>query len=356
MKLTMVRTAMLVASTALMMATPALAQAHNARNVHASDKPDGEEPQVVAQFKTEVGRHALDYWTEKLNTYKVKIDAALPPADLAELNSLRARWGIIMSQMFQRKNVTTSAGEGTGTDENGLEENVDISIDGEGMLDHASDVLEIYTEAKAIAARNAVVLGGLRQTVGFDVGTFLDDVMDMGQRYRQAHRAEIEATRSQSEFDMFSGSDADSLAGKFRSEKGQRGFQQIYAFGIEPMVYLYNGMELREILAGAVPAAAPIAGLPMPESAVLKQNFPNPAATSTTIGFTLPASSDRTTLRVFDAKGAVAMTQELGAQSAGEHAIPLDVSSLAAGTYLYQLTTSGSRGEQVYSKAMQVVR
>jgi hypothetical protein len=68
----------------------------------------------------------------------------------------------------------------------------------------------------------------------------------------------------------------------------------------------------------------------------LQQNFPNPFNPSTKIVFTLPKASN-TRLTVFNELGQKVATMLDGYQSAGQHIVTFNGSSLASGTYFYRL-------------------
>lgn len=353
-----IRTGMVAAAAAaVLMASPLSAQ-QKSRDVPLRAGAATAQPDVAARFSTEMGQQAVTYWTDKLNRYRVKIDAALPANDLAELNKLRARWGVLVGEMTRLRNAeATSTDKASGTDASDDQGDITLNIDENELMGKVTEVMDIYTSVKDLAARNASPLGGIRETVGFDLATFLGNVVDRTRLYRQEHRAEIEASQSElPDFTINGAGSSEEVMKEYHSEKGQKQFREVYGFGIEPLVLLYNGMDLQQLLAGAGPMAKPIAGLALPEGAVLKQNFPNPASSRTTISYNLPETSDHTTLRLFDASGAMVASNDLGSQSAGEHSSVIDLSSLANGSYLYQLTIQTSHGEQVYAKGLQVVK
>lgn len=73
----------------------------------------------------------------------------------------------------------------------------------------------------------------------------------------------------------------------------------------------------------------------------LLQNYPNPAVTQTTVQFTLPRQL-HVALVVYNELGKKVLTVVNGKLQAGNHAFPLDVSSLADGRYFYTLTAGGT--------------
>ncbi len=83
----------------------------------------------------------------------------------------------------------------------------------------------------------------------------------------------------------------------------------------------------------------------------LSQNYPNPAAGRTTIGYELPQATP-VQLEVFDIQGRRVFTLVDGMQTAGKYEVPVSTEELPAGRYLYKLQTN--RGEQ--SKIMSVIR
>jgi hypothetical protein len=142
------------------------------------------------------------------------------------------------------------------------------------------------------------------------------------------------------------------------SEEGRKDISEVYGFAIEPIVLLYDGVELGRIIGGlgADPTGvSSTTGITMPGMSALKQNFPNPASARTTIPYVVADASTATVIRVFNATGDLVATHDQGPRPAGEHALDLDVADLPTGTYLYHLTLQTSKGQRVYSKAMQVV-
>ena len=70
----------------------------------------------------------------------------------------------------------------------------------------------------------------------------------------------------------------------------------------------------------------------------LNQNYPNPFNPSTTISFTIPATSN-VSLKVFNVLGKEVATLVHETKSAGNYSINFNASGLSSGVYFYQLTT-----------------
>ncbi|HVZ38813.1 MAG TPA: SdrD B-like domain-containing protein [Candidatus Kapabacteria bacterium] len=88
-------------------------------------------------------------------------------------------------------------------------------------------------------------------------------------------------------------------------------------------------------------------------ASMLGQSFPNPAAYSATINFSLPVTSDEVSLVVSDASGAVVDHLIDGERlAAGDHAVFFETSKLPSGTYYYTLRV----GTHVETRSMQVVK
>jgi hypothetical protein len=81
----------------------------------------------------------------------------------------------------------------------------------------------------------------------------------------------------------------------------------------------------------------------VPASFTLKQNYPNPASHRTTIRFAVPEPSN-VTLEVYDLLGRrVAVLKRNTAVRAGWHAVRVDASRLASGTYFYRLRSEDTQ-------------
>ena len=77
----------------------------------------------------------------------------------------------------------------------------------------------------------------------------------------------------------------------------------------------------------------------LPESFFLAQNYPNPFNPSTSISYSLPATSD-VTLKVYTINGQEVRTLVQSTQAAGAYQVEFDASELASGLYLYRLETA----------------
>lgn len=304
---------------------------------------------AIQKATSELGHMAIDYWQPKLNQYKVRIDQLLSPADLETLNRLRVRFSVLVSEQMrirQERVVRQGADNGSNTE-------VEMSVN----VDGASEALEIYMSAKELAERYRGQLDELGTTVLTDFTSFADAVVVFADKYAAEHRAELAADKEGA--GMLKELDNRKQITKgiedLKSEEGQEGLKMAYAFAIEPIVLLYNGSDLREMLGDMLPAAK-TTGIELPASSLLAQNFPNPASTTTTIGYKLNEPSSATTLRIYDAKGTIVQTIDEGSRDAGDHQVRVDVASLASGSYLYHLTIQTARGQQVFAKTMQVVR
>jgi hypothetical protein len=316
-------------------AIPALAQ--------KTTNPEVTSP-VIEKMKAEIGRMAIDYWQPKLNRYKVRIDEILTPNDRAELDRLRVRWGVLLGDQLNAEAATNEvAGDG---------ETVEIEVN----ADNGEQIMAIFFNAMQIAERYRSQLDDLGQTVMEDVGTFADNLDEATGTFISAHHMEI-ANDEQAQTLTVHRDELRTTLEELRSPEGREEMSMVYSFAIEPIILLYNGSDLRQLLQDMVPqGTAGITGLTFPERSALSQNFPNPASTSTTITCSLTEASTTTVLRIYDSQGKLEITRDLGALAAGDHNVRLDVSNLASGSYLYHLSMATSSGEQVFAKTMKIVR
>jgi hypothetical protein len=89
----------------------------------------------------------------------------------------------------------------------------------------------------------------------------------------------------------------------------------------------------------------------VPGHFLLHQNYPNPFNPSTTIGVSLPESSD-VQLTVFDLSGRQIFSATKSGLQPGYHTLTVDASSWSSGVYLYRV----SAGNQVAVKKMVLVK
>jgi len=335
----------LFVATLMMMAAasaPSLAQQYE---ISAAD---GEERSpLVQEMEKVIGQAALDYWTPRLNDYKFRVDRALSADDLATLNRLRVRWAVLIDEGMRKLRDGNPADIGDGQD-------LDMKVDEDAMA-KLGETMEIYTAAKEIAERYRPEFDRLGSTVVDDATSFMGDVAERTEQFAAANRSAIQKDERARAL-MAKRSELKEFASDARSERRRQEFLAVYSFALEPLVLLYDGIDLQTLFQNAGPIAKPMTGITLPESSTLRQNFPNPASTSTTIVYSLTAPSTRTLLSIYDARGELMASYDQGARGAGEHTIAVDVSSLPVGSYLYHLSLRTESGERVYSKTMQVVR
>jgi hypothetical protein len=322
---------------------------------------------VMGQMATELGRSAAEFWTARLNGYKARIDRIVAPADLEALNRMRVRFGVMLAEHASaeindsRIGVTTDhkvivrkeqkEENGDGVNETKREIRINVESDGEGAM----EFLGLHQGAKEIAAKYRSDFDALGRDVMADFVTFLRQMSEAGNAFMASHHAEIEKTEDGKEVSIAINGAQDVIA-SLESEEKQAMMQMFYSFAAEPLVMLYDGADLRDFFGHAGPLSSAVTGLNLPAANVLKQNAPNPAAAETTISYELQEPSSATTLRLYDATGALVGTYDQGAREAGEHAANIDLSALNSGVYLYHLTVKTAAGERVYSKTMQVAR
>lgn len=288
-----------------------------------------------------IGNIAVDYWPLRLNIYKGAIDRIISADDLVALDRLRVRWGILVAEQAEARNARSSNGAADGTDG---------TVDLQAGISRGNEILTIMEQAQQIARRYPAGMDEVANLVVEDVVAFI------GRLPRETE----ERLRS-SGADM---SSATILAGQrtlegmemtVASEKGKAGLRMVYDMAFEPIVLLYNGSDLREMIAETGNSVG-IDGTTLPASSLLSQNFPNPASSTTTIDYTLRESTSATSIRIYNATGTLILTLDEGSRPAGRHSRMIDVSQLPSGSYLYQLVIGTDQGEQIFAKVMKVVR
>jgi hypothetical protein len=325
-------------------ASPLLAQHYQERAARRNQ--DGSP--LVKQMEAAIGQVALDYWTPKLNSYKIRVDQTLSTEDLAALNRLRVRWAVLIDDgMKKYRDGVENKGAGDGYE-------LDMKIDEEAMA-KLGETMEIYDAAKEIAERYRPSFDRLGASVVEDATAFVGDVAERTDRFASENSAAIQKD-GEARAMLEKRGELKSFAADIRSEKRQEEFRSVYTFALEPLVLLYDGIDLHTLFQSAGPIAKPISGITLPESSTLKQNFPNPASSTTRIVYALTGPSSRTIITIYDARGGLVASYDQGSLDAGEHALDVDVSKLATGSYLYHLSVQSPGGERVYSKTMQVIR
>lgn len=459
----------LAASALLLMAiaaTPSLAQPDTASmpadeySGYSDPSNEWRQSPLMKKFEAQLAWKSLDYWTNRLNEYKSRIDRTVEPCDLAELNRLRVYWSMFLDEkkwegvvdgvgeIFDRSigagmtggneydystpvpvevpyegeeyatqpaelyedepispvEVPTEEAYATYDASQATEVEVPVSTEmevmdapdlsynepdsyhpdttvtyqyyGEGepvmpdasselreeldmeqtmrMVDKVSEMVETFFVAKWIARRYRPEFNKIRQTLETDLTGFMDTLLLFRDNFVREHSTELaQYPAMREDLEKVTRGEMDKALSEVNGEEWA---MIAYNMVVEPMLLLYNGQDLRGLLREVDALPAEISALDIPEMSALRQNVPNPAATATTITYVLKEESRRTMLRLYNARGEMVIEENLGSRSAGEHQAELDISKLPAGSYLYHLTVNGSRGEQVHSKTMQIVR
>jgi subtilisin family serine protease len=92
-----------------------------------------------------------------------------------------------------------------------------------------------------------------------------------------------------------------------------------------------------------------------PERFVLLQNYPNPFNPSTTIGFSIPQTSN-VSIDIFNVVGERVANVINNTLEAGYHQLNFDASNLSSGTYIYQLKANSANGTFVETKKMLLMK
>jgi hypothetical protein len=87
----------------------------------------------------------------------------------------------------------------------------------------------------------------------------------------------------------------------------------------------------------------------------LRQNYPNPFYSVTTISYNLPLSSN-VSFEVYDITGRIVASLPSKRQSAGDYEFRFDASKLASGVYTYKLVATSNKGTFVQSRKMLIQR
>ena len=114
----------------------------------------------------------------------------------------------------------------------------------------------------------------------------------------------------------------------------------LYRVDFEPgvLIYSFQGAIVHGVQYGTITGIVENPTVPM--MIQLYQNYPNPFNPTTTIGFSLPTSSD-VSLKIFNLLGEEVATLVSGRVDAGTHAIQWDATVQASGVYFYRLRAGG---------------
>jgi len=291
--------------------------------------------QLRRDMERTLGELAVNYWTPRLNDYKSRIDHMLGSPDLDDLNRLRVRYSLLTERLMQYRNQPAAM-----TPE--VEGDFDLLF-GEEALNDVEELMRIYKAAKDLAAKYRPELDGLRPSVIDDLTGFVEIMADSRQEFADepAPAGNAGALRETARW--------------LRSEEGGKSIAAVFDFAVEPVVMLYDGADLRNLFNQLGSSSSVIAGMELPEMSALRQNVPNPASSTTTIGYVLNEPGTGVIVRIFDARGDLKETFNQGSLSPGRHEVTVDVSSYPNGSYLYHLLVRTANGDRVYARTMQVV-
>ena len=99
------------------------------------DQQEGEEEgdlQVEQKLTEELQRLIESYWVDKINGYKRTIDRTLAPADRAELDRLRIRWGLTDKEESSGLNYGMSLGMKSGNPQSNGQMAMGLSVSSDG--------------------------------------------------------------------------------------------------------------------------------------------------------------------------------------------------------------------------------
>ena len=292
-------------------------------------------------FRDAVGTVAVEYWQPRLDLYRNAIDRILGNEDLAALNRLRVRWSIMVAEQAEIRDSLRSAASGNG---------VGGKVDLESPLRRGPEILGIMEQAQQIAARYPAAMSEIGRTVIDDFGAFAEQLPKETDRILARNGIDISGAAA-----IERRTTLDRMAAAVTSDNGAAGLRAIYDLAFEPIVLLYNGSDLRQMIAETAGSTG-IDGTLLPETSLLSQNHPNPASSATTIDYTLRQATPSALIRIYNAAGTEVMTLDEGSRPAGMQSRTVDVSALPSGSYLYQLVIRTDTGTQVFAKVMRVVR
>jgi len=311
---------------------------------------------LAKAFASELAGAGLDFWSSRLNVYKTRIDRALNPCDLAELNRMRVFWSMFVeTKAWESLLYNGNRLFGTGGGESPTGETPEESVSSiDQTVDRISEVLETIFVARSIARRYKPEMASLKNEMMTDLSSFADTIMQVKEAFGSAHRAEIEADPDAREgFGKINREEMDQMIAGLRQDDE---LAVVAGLMIEPIVMLYNGQDFRRILTELDVLPSELKGIIVGTNSILGQSRPNPASSTVAIDYQLAEPTSGTVLKIFDVEGNMIGSYDQGARPTGSHTAEIDVAALPNGTYLYQLTVATAQGERVYSRTMQVQR
>jgi hypothetical protein len=190
-----------------------------------------------------------------------------------------------------------------------------------------------------------------------DFDRYLVALRDSTRQFYAVHRAEIARNADGSGW-RTAGAMIDNLLrrNELAEENGKRYFAD-YRVGmkdIEAALMIFHGQSLNEFM-----MLHPLSsqGEPYDETAApitLGKNSPDPASVRTVIPYTLAEPGTDVLLQVLDMRGVLIATFNQGARDAGTHSASIDLATLPAGDYLYQLRIRTATGERIHTRVMTV--
>ncbi len=316
----------------------------------SAQKTLGEELELTPiqdQMLEQAGATTVDYWNGQLNEYKQTIDNALSKEDLAQLNRMRVRFAILVDEVGAELNKDLSDEEGTS-----------IELDVNAEESNGWEIMELWTEAMALGAKYDEGLARLEKNFFGDVAEFGTRIETELDAFIAENRSELEADEKGREV-LANRSEISTTIADIKDIGEDEGAQMAWGLFIRPIIMLFNGGDLRDLMPPMMGnfGTSDVTDMAnaLPGLTVLGQNYPNPAADITTLPLDLPTTA-AASVKIYDAEGNLVRVDNLGDLPAGASTVDLQVGSLPAGSYVYQLVVDGEAGDRIYSNVMQVVR
>ncbi len=279
---------------------------------------------AIAELRSDIRGYVEKSILPQLLEWKMKLDNAMDPADLASLNALRAR-----ALELRRENRELGQGMRRAWKD---EDYTALKDRRDDMKDMKGEWKALLETLKPLARKHADVLKEIGRAVPPKVELWKSEGRAIAMRWLDRHEGTLPNARralgmikGMMDLRMFGGARDDGDRRKLMAARFM-----LWDGTLPPM----HGLDGDN--GGPAGDRAP--------STYSMSNHPNPFSTSTTIRYTLPNEA-HITVRVIDGKGREVARLVDGTQPAGLNTVVFEAGTLPSGSYMVELATP--RGKEI---------